>query len=305
MINSDEENISDALVGPRTAFARKFPLLTKAAFVLVWLAGPYFATHGIYFAILNSNPGFDAHAYWLAGQGPLLYDKPAGALDAYLYSPAFATAIRPLAMLDWPFFLAAWVCLESAVLVWLLKPLQLKWAIPLFLLSVPELVNGNIFILLAASAVIGTKMPAAWAFPVLTKITSGVGLICFAVRGEWRRLGQGISACLVIAGVSYLFNPSEWQAWLTFLIEHRDATQDGGLSFLLRCVLGAGVAAVGARKGWPWLIAPAMVLVSPVFTLPTLTLLTAIPRLTMAVEPSRPGSSFGMNHHPVRTTLGG
>ncbi|MGO4856128.1 glycosyltransferase family 87 protein [Arthrobacter sp. 2MCAF14] len=305
MTNTDGKDVTSALVGPRTAFARKFPLLTKTALVLAWLAGPYFAGHGIYFAILNSNPGFDAHAYWLAGQGPLLYDKPAGQLDAYLYSPAFATVIRPLAMLDWPFFFAVWACLEAAVLVWLLKPLQLKWAIPLFLLSVPELVNGNIFILLAASAVIGTRMPAAWAFPVLTKITSGVGLICFVVRGEWRRLAQGIGACVGIAGVSYLFNPSEWQAWFTFLISHRGATQDGGLSFFLRCMLGAGVAAFGARKGWPWLIAPAMVLVSPVFALPTLTLLTAIPRLTLAVEHGRPGSSFGMNRHPVHKTLGG
>ncbi|MFK4295310.1 hypothetical protein ABH924_000442 [Arthrobacter sp. GAS37] len=191
----EEGDATSPRIAPRTVFANKFPLLTRGALVLVWLAGPYFAAHGIFFAVLNGNPGLDAHAYWLAGRDALSYDKTAGELDAYLYSPAFAAAIRPIAVLDWPLFFALWACLESTVLVWLLKPLQLKWAIPLFLLSVPELVNGNIFILLAASAVVGIRAPAAWAFPLLTKITSGVGLVWFAARGEWRRLTQGIGAC--------------------------------------------------------------------------------------------------------------
>ena len=175
--------------------------------------------------------------------------------------------------------LCSWRCgilFEASVLVWLLKPLQLKWSIPLFLLCVPELVNRNIFILLAASAVIGLRKPALFAFPVLTKITTGVGLIWFVARREWKRLFQGIGASVAIVAVAYVLDPAAWQAWVGFLLDNY-GTQDGAISFLLRCVAAAALVAVGARKQWPWLIAPAMVLAAPIFALPTLTILMALP----------------------------
>ncbi len=288
MPTNADPNPSETLLGGRDIFVRKFPLFTRGAFILVCILGPLYAFQAIRFAIEKGNPGLDSHAYWLAARGDLLYDKAAGQLDAYLYSPAFAAVLRPLAMLEWPLFLAVWILFEASVLVWLLKPLQLKWSIPLFLLCVPELVNGNIFILLAASAVIGLRKPALFAFPVLTKITTGVGLIWFVARGEWKRLFQGIGASVAIVAVAYVLDPAAWQAWVGFLFENRDGTQDGAISFLLRCVAAVALVAVGARKQLPWLIAPAMVLAAPIFALPTLTLLMAIPRLTM---PPRPDGS--------------
>jgi hypothetical protein len=257
-------------------------MFTQVALGITWLIGPYFAAHAIVFAVLNRNPGFDAHAYWLAGQGNLVYSRAAGQTDAFLYSPAFAFAIRPLTALDWPFFLAAWVVMEAGLLVWLLKPLRLRWSIPLFLLCVPELVNANIFILLASCAVLGLHRPGFWAFPLLTKITSGVGLVWFAVRGDWRRVLQALGFTMAVVAVSYILTPSEWHSWLNFLATHSDGTQDGPFSFVLRCLFAASVVAWGAKKNWPWLIAPAMVIASPVFALPTLTLLAAIPRLSSA-----------------------
>jgi hypothetical protein len=263
-------------------FTGRFPLFTKVALVLTWLIGPYFATHGIYFAVLNRNPGIDAHAYWLAGRGPVDYSRAAGEIDAFLYSPAFATAVRPLAALDWPFFFAAWVVLQGSLLAWLLRPLPFRWSIPLFLLCVPELVNANIFILLAASAVMGMRYPLFWAFPLLTKITSGVGLFWFAARQEWMKLIQVLTCAAAVIAGSYILTPNEWQSWLHFLVSHSGGTQDGTVSFVLRCLVAAIVVMWGARKNYAWVIAPAMVLASPVFALPTLTLLTAIPRLSAA-----------------------
>jgi hypothetical protein len=262
-------------------------MFTRVAFILTWLLGPYFAVHGIVFAVLNKNPGLDAHAYWLAGQGELVYSRTAGEVDAFLYSPAFASAIRPLALLDWPYFLTVWVVLEAVLLAWLLKPLQLRWSIPLFLLCVPELVNANIFILLAVCAVLSIRHPGVLAFPLLTKITSGVGLMWFVARGEWWRVIQALGLTLTVVALSYVLTPSEWHAWVDFLFTHSGGTQDGSFSFLLRCLLAAGAVAWGAKKNWPWLIAPAMVLASPVFALPTLTLLAAIPRLSK-VRPTQP-----------------
>jgi hypothetical protein len=286
-------NSSESLLGGRDIFVRKYPLFTRGAFVLVCLLGPLYAFQAIRFAIEKGNPGLDSHAYWLAARGDLLYDKAAGQLDAYLYSPAFAAALRPLSMLEWPLFFTVWVLFEASVLVWLLKPLQVKWSIPLFLLCVPELVNGNIFILLAASAVIGLRKPALWSFPVLTKITTGVGLFWFVARGEWKRLFQGIGASVAIITVAYILQPAAWQAWVQFLFEHRDGTQDGRISFLLRCLAAVALVSIGARKQLPWLIAPAMVLAAPIFALPTLTLLMAIPRLTM--PPHSDGSTRGVS----------
>jgi hypothetical protein len=169
-------------------FATKYPLATRLAVVLLWLLGLLSAFMAIKAAVLSDVLGQDAHAYWLAGQGELVYGRVPGQRDAYLYSPAFLAVIRPLSMLPWPLFLATWICLEAAVLLWLVKPLQTRWSVPVFLLCMPELMVGNIYVLLAGAAVIGMQKPAMWSFPILTKVTAGVGLLWFAVRGDWRRL---------------------------------------------------------------------------------------------------------------------
>ncbi len=87
-------------------------------------------------------------------------------------------------MLPWPPFCAAWFGIEAAALAWLVRPLRARWAIPVLLLGLPELVVGNIYILLAVAAVVGIGKPAAWSFPILTKVTPGVGLLWFAARGR-------------------------------------------------------------------------------------------------------------------------
>jgi hypothetical protein len=262
-------------------FSEKYPVFMRGALFLAWFVGVFFVVQKAYFSVITGRLGWDAHAYWLAGHGDLSYTRSGGEIDAYLYSPAFATAIRPLAAFDWPVFYIAWIILQSAVAMWLLKPIRLRWAIPIFLTSVPEIVNGNIFVLLAACAVLGVKRPGVLAFPLLTKITSGVGLIWFVARGEWTYLARALSVTFIVATVSYLMAPTAWQAWLEFLYGHRDGTPDGVIGFTFRCLVAGAIVVFGARKGQPWLIAPAMVLASPIFDFPVLTILTAIPRLLL------------------------
>jgi hypothetical protein len=92
---------------------------------------------------------------------------------------------------------------------------------------------------------------------------------------------QGVGGLSLIVIVLYALDPTQWQAWLRFLFDHRDGTPDSRTSFLLRCLLAVLLVVIGARKQWPWLIAPAMVLASPVLVgLIPLTMLAAIPRLT-------------------------
>lgn len=270
-----------ALRANPTGFAKKYPLPALAALILLWFFGLYVTYLTIHAAAAGGVLGQDAHAYWLAGQGELVYDKAPRQRDAYLYSPAFLAVIRPFAMLPWLVFLPLWICLEAAVLVWLLKPLQAKWSIPIFLFCVPELIVGNIHILLAAAAVVGLKKPVAWSFPILTKVTAGVGLLWFVVRGEWRQVLKAATGLSLIVAVSYLLDPAGWQAWVEFLFAHRSGAPDSQTGFLVRCALAVGLVVLGARKQWPWLIAPAMILASPVlWGLIPFSMVAAIPRLT-------------------------
>lgn len=276
-----EEPLLNLRAANAEQFSDKYPVFMRGALILAWFVGVFFVAQKAIISVSTGRLGWDAHAYWLAGHGEVSYTRSGGEIDAYLYSPAFATAIRPLAAFDWPVFYSVWIILQSAVLIWLLKPLRMRWAIPIFMMSVPELINGNIFVLLAACAVLGVKRPGVFAFPLLTKITAGVGLIWFVVRREWKYLAISLAITVVVATVSYLLAPTDWQAWLQFLYGHRDGTPDGVTGFTIRCLLAGIIVVFGARRGQPWLIAPAMVLASPIFDFPVLTILTAIPRLLL------------------------
>jgi hypothetical protein len=260
-------------------FAHSYPLFMRTALCLAWVLG-LCAVFAAARAVVNGDFGSDAHAYWLAAQSELLYDKRPGERDAYLYSPVFITLIRPLALLPYPVFLALWTSLLSSVLLWLVRPLRVRWAVPIALCCVPELVIGNIFLLLATAVVLGVRRPEAWAFPILTKVTAGVGLLWFAASADWRGLGRGTGALVLVVGVSYLLDPSAWHAWVGFLLEHRDGTPDDRLGFLVRCSLAVALVVVGARRHWPWLLAPAVLLASPVLSsYIAFTVLAAMPRL--------------------------
>jgi hypothetical protein len=278
-------------------FARTYPLFMRLALFLAWPLG-LIAAFAAVRAIVHGDLGSDAHAYWVAGQGELHYDGRPGEQDAYLYSPVFLTLIRPLTLLPYPGFLAVWTALLAAVLFWLLRPLPARWAVPVALCCVPELVIGNIYLLLAAATVLGVRRPEAWAFPILTKVTTGVGLLWFAARRDWSGLGRGLGILALVVGISYLAEPGPWHAWVHFLIAHREHTADSSLSFVLRCALAAALVIVGARRNLPWLLAPAVLLSSPVLAavIPA-TVLVALPRLLQ--EPAdrrvddRPGSRSG------------
>jgi hypothetical protein len=268
-----------AAPGGAAKFAQDYPLFMRTALISIWFLASTTVYAGVKL-IIDGGLGQDAHAYWSAAQGGPLYDRRPGEQDAYLYSPVFLAAVRPLALLPYPGFLALWIVLLAAVLLWLVRPLHPRWAVPVALCCVPELVIGNIYLLLAAAVVLGVRRPEAWVFPALTKVTTGVGLLWFAARADWTGLARGVGALGLLVGVSYLFEPGAWHAWVGFLLENRDGTPDSRLSFALRCVLAVVLVVVGARRNWPWLLAPAVLLTSPVLvSYVTLMVLAALPRL--------------------------
>jgi hypothetical protein len=229
-----------------------------------------FLNHGVH--------GMDSRAYWLAAHHRDLYGAPPGSINAYLYSPAFATLIWPAAQLPLHLFIDGWMLAEAAAFAWLLKPLGIRWAIPAFCLCLGEVVVGNIYSFLAVVAVVGARWPAAWALPLLTKITPGLGPVWFAVRREWRALAASVVATSVIVLASFALNPDGWFDWLRFLTSHAGDSQ---LLLPARFTAALALTAYAARRGRMWLLPVAMLVANPMVfhSEMALSLLAALPRL--------------------------
>lgn len=252
-----------------------------------WILGVVCAAYAL-LLVWSQGLGVDAHAYWLAWRGPMYTTAP-GTPDAYLYSPAFAQALWPLAQLPWPIFVFLFTVLVGVVLAWLLKPLGWKWAFPLWLAGLPEVASGNVFVLMALVAVFGFSRPAGWAFVALTKITPCLGPVWFMARREWRKLSHSLLSIGLIAAVSAAVAPGLWQEWFQFLAVHvRESAAPIGSPFMppsiVRIPIGIALVVWGARHNKPWCIPVGMVLCSPVLWLGSFTLLAAIPRLQKLKE---------------------
>ncbi|MDQ0258714.1 hypothetical protein J2W20_000589 [Sinomonas atrocyanea] len=270
--------------GPFSEYAAQYPVIGRMAGFLIWPMGLATLFPVYRFLVEERQPvGTDSHAYWLALQGPLSYTRVPGEIDAYLYSPAFLSAIRPLGVLPWPVFEVLWILLESAVLFWLLRPLRPTWAIPLFVAAIPELIGSNIFLFLAAAAVVAARAPGVWAFGALTKVATGVGLLWPLARGDWKSFGVGAGTTVAIFVAGYAIDPGAWNAWFEFLLSHRSGTPDSTTNYVIRTLLAVGLVVLGARLNWSFLLAPAMFLATPVLAgMGPLALFLMIPRLLMA-----------------------
>ena len=221
-----------------------------------------------------------AHAYWNAwNQG--LYGAPPGSLDAYNYSPAFAQLVYPLTLLPWQAFLVVWSALLCAALVWLLWPMQRQWRwLALAYMAPPAVAIGNIEPLLAVAAVLGLRYPAAWAFPILTKVTPGLGPLWFAVRREWRSVGVSLGGTAAVVAVSVALAPGLWTDWLAFLSGSSDV-EIRYLPLWLRLPIAVALVVWGALRGRRGLLAVAMVFAMPLWSAGVLLLLAAVPRLRL------------------------
>src|SRR6185503_15491963 len=143
----------------------------------------------------------DMHTYWATGDGFSYALSNPYVIGAYLYAPSFAQGLAPItSTLPWPWFAALWTAAICAAYIWLVG----RWAFPLVLTGAValELYLGQIDVFIAAAVVIGFRYPAVWAFPLLTKVAPGIGLVWFLVRREWRNLAIALTATVAVAGVS-------------------------------------------------------------------------------------------------------
>ena len=220
-------------------------------------------------------PGHDARAYWSAPLQDPYEPGSVGKESAYLYSPAFLAVLSPLRALPWPLFVGLWTAGLLVVLFWLARPLLF---LPLLLLALPEIWGGNITILLAAAIVLGFSRPFAWAFPLLTKVTPGVGVLWFAVRREWLNLGIAIAATLAIVAAVALFTPGLWAEWFQLLMSSTGSSTVAGsvpVPLVLRLPLAVALIMFAAWRDQKWLLPIGVLLAMPVIWWGSLALLTA------------------------------
>lgn len=234
---------------PATSRALRHAYLVVGAMFAVYLFAVVAPIRGTF--------GFDAYAYWSAA--PPLYDKPVGALGAYLYSPAFYQLTEPLRLLGWPAFVTIWAAITVATAVWM-GPMALA-----FPFVAVEVYHGNIHLLIAAAIIIGFRYPVAWAFVLHTKATCGVGLLWFAARGEWRKFATALAAAAAIAAVSLVFMPGAWVEYVTFLVGAAGKPDPLGFSLplLVRLPIAVAVVLWGARTDRRWTVPVAAMLALP------------------------------------------
>ncbi|WP_374456562.1 glycosyltransferase family 87 protein [Nocardioides sp.] len=244
-----------------------------------------------------TGPGWDARAYWNAWQGAM-YDGSVGDPGHYLYSPVFAQLVWPLTHLPWPAFAGFFIAVNAVGLAWLLRPLPLTLAVPLWLAGSQEVMSGNVFIPMAVVAVLGLRLPHLWAFVALTKITPCLGPVWFAARGEWSALARVVATTTGLVVVSALVAPDLWRDWIGFLVDQARIS-DGAVGYefipgpLYRLPVAVLLVVWAARTDRVWVLPVAMVLATPFIWNGSFTLLAAIPRLTAAargVDPGAPGA---------------
>jgi hypothetical protein len=229
-------------------------------------------------AVSSFGFGYDAHAYWAAWNRPEVYLGSANVKDAFLYSPAFAQAIWPFAQLPWSGFILVWTLANVVALAWLLAPLPPLRRVLIGVLLTPVVIAGNVWAFFAVVLVV--RLPEAWVLPLLTKITAAVGLVWYAVRREWWKLARVGVAAAVIAGVSYAAAPQLWHDWVAVLRESSQSPLNWKNLFPgVRVPLGLLLAAYAARTNRSRLLPWAMIAACPVFSLPNLGVLAALPRL--------------------------
>ena len=222
--------------------------------------------------------GQDARCYYQATLAdPYLHSSWNDPI-AYVYSPAFLQLVSPLTALPWQAFMAVWTALLIGAVRFLTGPRLLAAGL-LFPFTAMEVAGGNISLLLAVAIVLGFRWPAAWALVLLTKITPGIGLLWFAVRGEWRSLAIALGATAAVAAVSWVALPDAWPRWFEVIVANAGK---GGtwasvpIPLLIRLPAAVALVVWGARTDRRWTVPVASMLALPALWYGGISMLLAV-----------------------------
>jgi Glycosyltransferase family 87 len=238
-----------------------------------------------YFFVQGIQPwtfiGVDARAYWQVDLAHPYVGSGVGDVSTYLYSPAFAQLMAPFSLLPFPVFDALWTALLIVACAWLIRPWP--WAGLMLILPISyELLVGNVHFLIASAIVLGFRAPAAWALPILTKVTPGLGVLWFAVRREWPALALALGGTAAVVAVSFALAPSAWSDWFAFLLASPARSQ----LLVPRTVIAAVLVAFGAATGRRWLVPVAIWVALPIVWVNSWVILLAAIRLRGRANPA-------------------
>jgi hypothetical protein len=222
--------------------------------------------------------GQDARCYWQASlANPYLHSEWNDPI-AYVYSPAFLQLVSPLTALPWQLFMAAWTAILIGAAAFLSGPRLLAAGL-LFPFTAMEVAGGNISLPIAVAIVVGFRWPAAWALVLLTKITPGIALLWFAVRGEWRAVAIAAVATAAIIAASALVMPGAWLEWIDVIAGNAGK---GGtwasvpIPLWARLPFAVGLVVWGARTDRPWTVPVSAMLALPALWYGGISMLLAV-----------------------------
>lgn len=222
--------------------------------------------------------GFDAYSTYIIDLDDL-YGIRYMDLGSFRYSPAYAQAFDWVGALPWEVFAGIWISASLLILAWWGR----RWT--LALLALPpvalEIYHGNIHLFMALAMVIGFRYPAAWAFPLLSKVTPGVALLWFVGARQWRNLAIAIGVTGAIAAVSFVLAPHLWAQFaqvsyegFTAFVPPRRYPID--IPFTIRAPIAAAIALWGGWTNRRWTVPVAAVVALPIVWIHGLTMLLAI-----------------------------
>ena len=244
-----------------------------SAVALAWIA--FFWLY-----LMNAQPGFeevDAEAYWGISLDSLYVDVHLGDQDAFLYSPVAAYVFLPFSALPFAVFYGLLAAVNLAALVWILGPPLA--ALSLFLVPVSnEVARGNIHLLIAVAILVGFRWAGTWSWPLLTKVTPGIGVLWFAIRREWRPFAWALGVTAGLCLVSFLLTPELWSRWFAMLAGSVTIVRPSAIEIpvLPRLAAAAGLLVVAAWRGWRPLVPVVAMLALPAIWVNSLSMLVAM-----------------------------
>lgn len=236
---------------PRRTTTVSLPVVAMA------MVGAIFGLAGV--LRISPLPG-DAAFYW----------HPEVHVAGYVYPPVLAQLLEPLRAIGaWQVYVVAWMALCFASLGYVLG----RWAFLAVALVVPatlvgggqwwsgpieSVLLGNVTMPMTAAIVLGMRRPAAWAVPLLTKITPGVGVLWYAFRGEWRAFALALGVTAGIVGVSFVLDPAGWAAYVALVLDNAGSASNGppivGPPLWVRLPAAVLLIFAAARTNRPWLV---------------------------------------------------
>lgn len=223
-------------------------------------------------------PGADARVYYDASLTGFSHGDIFG--TSFTYSPAAAWWLQPLQLLPFEAFRTLVAAVNMAGFVYLVGPIfaaaiLLSQLLPVWI----EFQFGNVNFALGAALVLAFRHPAWYAFPLLTKVTPGIGLVWFAVRRQWRPVAVALGSTALLALPSMVLHAPAWPTWIASLAANAGSDAQVGAPILLRGAVAAAIIAWGARTNRAWTVPVAAALVAHVNSYGWLIGLAAVPLL--------------------------